>query len=71
MFRTDLVSSEDTLSGKLKYKHFEKESTMLAWCSLFFHIRARLRQALWTTTPKNFYHPNQFSTRCVVESFNY
>ena len=23
-----------------------------------------------TTTPKNFYHPNQLSRRCLVESFN-
>ena len=31
---------------------------------------ARLSQSLWITTPKNFYHPNQLSIRCVVESFN-
>ena len=31
---------------------------------------ARLSQGLWTTTPKNFNHPNRLSTRCVVESFN-
>ena len=31
---------------------------------------ARLSQSLWTTTPKNFYHPNQLSIRCVVYSFN-
>ena len=33
-------------------------------------IIARLSQSLWTTTPKNFYHPNQLSIRCVVWSFN-
>ena len=33
-------------------------------------LLARLSQGLWTTTPKNFYHPNQHSTRCVLESFN-
>ena len=38
----------------------------------FAMIIARLSQGLWTTTtPKNFYHPNQLSTRCVVESFNF
>ena len=31
---------------------------------------ARLSHSLWTTKPKNFYHPNQLSTRYVVESFN-
>ena len=34
-------------------------------------LKARLTQALWTTTPKNFYHPNQFSIRCIVRSFNF
>ena len=29
-------------------------------------VIARLSQSLWTTTPKNFYHPNQLSIRCVV-----
>ena len=27
-------------------------------------------QSLWTTKPKDYYHPNQLSTRCVVESFS-
>ena len=31
----------------------------------------RLSQSLWTMKPKNFYHPNQLSTRCVVESFQF
>ena len=30
----------------------------------------KLSQGLWTTTLKKFYHPNQLSTRCVIESFN-
>ena len=27
---------------------------------------ARLSQTLWTTTMKNFYHPNQLNIKCVV-----
>ena len=27
---------------------------------------AMLSQSLWTMTPKNFYHPNQMSIKCVV-----
>ena len=30
----------------------------------------KLSQALWTTTPKNIYHPYQFSIRCIVKSLN-
>ena len=33
-------------------------------------LLGRLSQSLWTTKTKNFYHPNQLSTRCLVESFN-
>ena len=29
-----------------------------------------LSQGFWTTTTKNFYHPNKLSTRCMVQSFN-
>ena len=41
--------------------------TISKW-SIFFTILtiAWLSQSLWTTTPKNFYHPNQMSIRCVV-----
>ena len=35
-------------------------------CSL-----TRLSRALWVTTQNDFYHPNNFYTRCVVKSFNY
>ena len=36
----------------------------------YLKVIARISQALWTTKPKNFYHPNQFSIRCIVKSFN-
>ena len=42
--------------------------TLSSWLSL--SLLARLSQALLTTTPTNFYHPNHSSTKRVVESFN-
>ena len=34
-------------------------------------LLARLSQALWTTRPRDFYHPNQVSIICIVKSFNF
>ena len=50
-------------TGKLSYCCHDKNEFKLKKL-------ARLSQGRWTTTPNNIYHPNQLSTRCVVESFD-
>ena len=42
--------------------------SVLDSCSIRIMI-ARLSQRVWTTKPKNFYHPNQLSTTCVIKSY--
>ena len=45
----------------------EKDQTIFKVNYLKFNISL---SALWTTKPRDFYHPNHLSTGCVLESFN-
>ena len=50
---------------KCKYTCDVKNYSLI-YNNCYINSLARLSQGLWTTKPKNYYHPNQLSIKCVV-----
>ena len=62
------LGNMETMIEELKSARLLNRTVRLVLFCYYYYLKilARLSQSLWTTTPKNFYHPNQMSIRCVV-----